>query len=511
MMMNKDYNKELKVLQEISQALVSANTEEALNQVLAILSEKLGMSRGTISLLDQNGELSIEIAQGLTEQQKQRGKYKVGEGVTGKVVESGKTMIIPKISEEKLFLNKTGSRNEESKNMTSFVCVPIKLGNNIMGAFSVDKLFSKDTSFDEDVRLLTIIAGMIAQAIRMSSEFKEEREKLRDENIHLKQELKEKFNITNIVGSSSKMIEVYEQINQVAESNATVLIRGESGTGKELVAHAIHYNSLRADKPFVKVNLAALPETLIESELFGHEKGAFTDAHQGRSGRFEKANSGTIFLDEIGDLSMAMQVKLLRVLQEKEFERVGGNETISANVRIIAATNRNLEKAIQEGKFREDLYYRLNVFSIFLPPLRERKTDIVLLANFFINKYAKENNKDIKRISTPAIDMLMAYHWPGNVRELENVIERSVLLCKDKVIHGYHFPPTLQSSEYQKESIDELSLAEMVNNYEKELIIEGLKRTRGNCSKAAKLLKTTERIFNYKVKQHEIDARKYRQ
>lgn len=508
--MKSNNNKELIVLQEISQALVSVNAEEALNQVLNILSEKLGMTRGTIVLLDANGELTIQVAHGLNEEQKLKGRYKVGEGVTGKVVETGKPMVIPKISEEKLFLNRTGSRDEESKNLTSFVCVPIKMGNIIMGAFSVDKLFSKDTSFDEDLRLLTIISSMIAQAIRMGNEFKEQREKLQSENIHLKQELREKYNITNIIGNSSKMLAVYEQINQVAQSNATVLIRGESGTGKELAAHAIHYNSLRSEKPFVKINLAALPESLIETELFGHEKGAFTDAHQSRIGRFEKANGGTIFLDEIGDLSPAMQVKLLRVLQEKEIERVGGSETIAVNVRIIAATNRDLEKAIIENKFREDLYYRLNVFSIFLPPLRERKTDIVLLANHFINKFAQENAKDIRRISTPAIDMLMAYHWPGNVRELENVIERAVLLCKDKVIHGYHFPPTLQSSEYQKETIDELGLKDLVSNYEKELIIENLKRTRGNCSKAAKLLKTTERIFNYKVKQFDLDPRKYR-
>ncbi|MDC0977667.1 sigma 54-interacting transcriptional regulator [bacterium] len=503
--------KELSVLQEISTALLSINIEDALGQVLDILDKKLGMTKGTITILDQNGELRIQAANGMSEEEISRGKYKVGEGVTGKVVESGEPMVIPKIGEDPLFLNKTKTRNEISKGETSFLCLPIKIGENILGAFSIDKLFKKETSFDEDVRVLTIISSMIGLSLQISEKLKSEREKLKSENQFLKQELTEKYNITNIIGNCSKMHEVYEQISQVAESTATVLIRGSSGTGKELVAHAIHYNSLRKEKPFVKVNLAALPETLIETELFGHEKGAFTNAINEKIGRFEKAHGGTIFLDEIGDLSMAMQVKLLRVLQEKEFERVGGTETIKVNVRIVAATNKNLEEAIKENKFREDLYYRLNVFTIYLPPLSERKSDIMLLANHFIAKYAEENSKDIQRISTPAIDMLMMYHWPGNVRELENVIERAVLLCKDRVIHGYHLPPTLQASSYQKEDIkEELGLKDLVNNYEKELMIETLKKTRGNCSKAAKILKATERIFNYKVKQYKIEPEKYK-
>src|SRR5438270_5259416 len=231
------------------------------------------------------------------------------------------------------------------------------------------------------------------------------------------------------------MRQVYEQVAQVAHTNTTVLVRGESGTGKELIAHAIHYNSPRAQKPFIKVNCAALPETLIESELFGYEKGAFTGAHALKNGRFELAEGGTLFLDEIGDMNLSTQVKLLRVLQEKEFERLGGIETIKVNVRVIAATNKDLEKAIAAGTFREDLYYRLNVYTIFVPPLRERKSDVLLLADHFLEKYAREHGKSIKRISTPAIDMLTSYHWPGNVRELENIIERAVLVCETNVLH----------------------------------------------------------------------------
>ncbi|HMV50597.1 MAG TPA: sigma-54 dependent transcriptional regulator, partial [Blastocatellia bacterium] len=283
----------------------------------------------------------------------------------------------------------------------------------------------------------------------------------------------------------------------------------ESGTGKELVAHAIHYNSPRAAKPFVKVNCAALPESLIEAELFGHEKGAFTGAIARKRGRFELAEGGTLFLDEIGDLSPAMQVKLLRVLQEREFERVGGTETIKVNVRLIAATNVELEQAVQDGRFRSDLYYRLNVFSIYMPPLRERKTDILLLADHFLEKYSRQSGKSIKRISTPAIDMLMSYHWPGNVRELENVIERATLVCDGNVIHGFHMPPTLQTAEGSG-TVTKVSLDQAVGTFEKELILDALKTVRGNRARAARMLDTTERILGYKVKKYDIDCDRFK-
>jgi len=302
---------------------------------------------------------------------------------------------------------------------------------------------------------------------------------------------------------------MYEQVAQVAQTNTTVLIRGESGTGKELIAHAIHYNSLRAKKPFVKVSCAALPDTLIESELFGYEKGAFTGAAGRKKGRFEMAEGGTLFLDEIGDINLSTQVKLLRVLQEREFERVGGTETVKVNVRLIAATNKDMEKAIVDGTFREDLYYRLNVFTIFVPPLRERKADMLLLADHFLEKFSREHGKVIKRISTPAIDMFMSYHWPGNVRELENALERAVLVCDGAVIHGHHLPPSLQTAEASG-TVTRVSLREAVAAFERDLIQDALKTTRGNRAKAARLLDTTERILNYKVRGHGVDPRRFR-
>jgi Nif-specific regulatory protein len=350
---------------------------------------------------------------------------------------------------------------------------------------------------------------MIGQALNVQRMVEEERRRLTDENTHLRQELRERYDFSNIIGTSGPTRQMYEQVAQVAQTNTTVLIRGESGTGKELIAHAIHYNSLRAKKPFVKVSCAALPDTLIESELFGYEKGAFTGANARKKGRFEMAEGGTLFLDEIGDVNPGTQVKLLRVLQEREFERLGGTETVKVNVRLIAATNKDMEKAIADGTFREDLYYRLNVFTIFVPPLRERKADLLLLADHFLEKFSREHGKVIKRISTPAIDMLMAYHWPGNVREMENALERAVLVCDGAVVHGHHLPPSLQTAD-SSGTVTRVSLKDAVAGYERDLILDALKTTRGNRAKAARLLDTTERILNYKVRGYGIDVRRYK-
>jgi Nif-specific regulatory protein len=350
---------------------------------------------------------------------------------------------------------------------------------------------------------------MVGQAVRVHNLVEAERRRLLEENTKLRRELTERYDIRNLVGSSRPMQTVYEQVAQVAPSSTTVMIRGESGTGKELVAHAIHYSSPRAKKPFVKVSCAALPESLVESELFGYEPGAFTDARAQKKGRFELAHGGTIFLDEIGELTPSTQVKLLRVLQEREFERLGGVAPIKVNVRVVAATNKDLEQAVKAGTFREDLYYRLNVYSIYLPPLRERKTDIPLLADHFIDKHAAAHGKDVRRIATSAIDMLMSYHWPGNVRELENCLERAVVVCDAGAIHAHHLPPTLQTAEVSG-TLARQSLKEAVDAYEKDLVQDALKSARGNRAKAARLLHTTERILGYAVRRHHIDPARFR-
>jgi Nif-specific regulatory protein len=378
-----------------------------------------------------------------------------------------------------------------------------------VGAIGIDLRFKADRDYHRTVKFLGVVGSMIAQAVKVHRLIEADRQRLVDENTHLRQELKERYDFSNLVGTSGPMRQVYEQVARVARTNTTVLLRGESGTGKELIAHAIHYNSSRVRKPFVKVSCAALPQDLIESELFGYEKGAFTGAQVAKKGRFEIADGGSLFLDEIGDLNLATQVKLLRVLQEREFERLGSTETVRVNIRLVAATNKDLERAIAAGEFREDLYYRLNVFSIFVPPLRERKPDVLLLADHFLEKFSREHGKHVKRISTPAIDMLMSYHWPGNVRELSNVIERAVVVCDANVIHAHHLPPTLQTAEASDTTI-KLSLEEIISAVEKDALQDALKSTRGSRAKAARLLSTTERIFNYKVRKYQIDWRRFR-
>jgi Nif-specific regulatory protein len=497
--------KEVQLLGDIAKGLAeSLDLQQTLSSILKLLDDYLKLQRGTITLLNPDTEtINIEIAHGLSEKSRKMGIYRMGEGVTGTVVQTGKEIVVPDISKDSRFVHKTGARNFAKRKPTAFFCVPIKLEGKTIGALSVDRQTEATNDFTSHIRLLNIISTMIAQAVKLNNLVESERRQLRDENIRLRQELKKRFNIQNMVGQSNAMQQVYQLIEQVADSNATVLIRGESGTGKDLVAHAIHYNSPRAEKPFIKVNCTALPETLLESELFGHEKGAFTGAIERKIGRFERAHGGTIFLDEIGDFPVNLQVKLLRVIQFKEFERLGGIETIKTNVRIIVATNKNLEQQIKEGIFREDLYYRVNVFPIYLPPLRERKDDIMQLADHFLEKYAAENKKNINRISTPAIEMLTSYHWPGNIRELENCIERAVLLCDDEVIRSEHLPPSLQMIK-KTQQVAGQSLVEIIANKEKELIVDALKKSGGQQRKAAKELGLTERILGYKIKRYGI-------
>jgi len=502
--------RELETLYRISQILaVGTYRKQALADVVDILEKDLGLNRGTITLLAPDGnEIRIEVAHSFPEERRRKVRYRVGEGVTGRVMQTGKAMIVPKVSEEPLFLNRF-ERWNVTKEEISFICVPISIGQEVIGTISVDRPYDKSVSLEEDMRALSIVASMIANDVRTRREEALRRQELEDENLRLRNELEDRFRPENIMGNSSAMRDVYRQIYQVAGSDTTVLIRGESGTGKELVAHAIHYSSRRAEGSFVKVNCAALNENLLESELFGHEKGAFTGAIQSRKGRLEEADGGTLFLDEIGDFAPATQVRLLRVLQDRQFERVGSNRTLTTDARIVTATNRNLETAVEQGLFRQDLYYRINVFPIYLPPLRERKDDILLLADYFVERYSKKMSKDVRRISTPAINMMVAYHWPGNVRELENCIERAVLLSADSVIRAHHLPPTLQTSD-ASDTIGTGSLKDRVNLFERDVIVDALKRSNGNLAAAARDLGSTARILRYKVKELGIDHKKYR-
>ena len=500
----------LACLHEIALALTGTDLKPSLYRVLDILADGMGISRGAITILNPaSREIRIEVSHGLSPTAVKKGRYKAGEGVTGRVIETGQPAVIPRVSREPLFLNRTGETKPDGQE-TSFICVPVIKGDSPVGALSVSLSYDPAYDLDQAEHLLTVVAAMVAQKAAHMEALAWEKELHREESRKLKEKLAGKYSVNNMVGSSNRMREVFQMISQVCRRTATVLIRGESGTGKELAASAIHYSSPRAEKAFIKVNCAALPVNLIESELFGHEKGAFTGAVRQKPGRFELAHKGTIFLDEIGSIGPDTQSRLLRVLQEREFERVGGEKTIRVDVRVIAATNKNLEQAVEDGTFREDLYYRLNVFPIYMPPLRERKPDILLLAEHFLSIYAKENRKEIKRFSTPAIDMLMQYHWPGNVRELENCIERAVLLCESGVIHSYHLPPTLQTGE-ESGTLPNRALGDAVISLEREMIIDALKNTQGNMGKAALLLSTTPRKFAYRAQKLGVSFKDYRQ
>jgi Nif-specific regulatory protein len=502
--------RKLSTLLEASQALTATlDLQQALQRILEILGRHHGALRSTVVLLnEETGEVELEAASGAISSGR-KVRYQIGEGITGKVVQSGKPIVVPRVSQEPAFLHRAAQRPELKEHELTYISVPITVNSRTIGALGIDLRFKPDRDYNRTAKFVGVVASMIAQAVKIHRLIRADRQRLVDENTHLRQELKERYDFSNLIGTSGPMRQVYEQVAQVARTNTTVLLRGESGTGKELIAHAIHYNSSRAKKPFIKVSCAALPHDLIESELFGYERGAFTGAQAMKKGRFELADGGTLFLDEIGELSLSTQVKLLRVLQEREFERLGGTQTLRANIRLVAATNKDLEHAIAAGEFRDDLYYRLNVFSIFVPPLRERKPDILLLADHFVEKFSREHGKKVKRIATPAIDMLASYHWPGNVRELSNAIERAVVLCDGQVIHAHHLPPTLQTAEASGTG-QTSSLRDSLEAFEKDALLDALKSARGNRAKASRLLSTTERIFNYRVRKYGIDWRRFK-
>lgn len=422
---------ELEALHRITQLIsTAANLESTLTSILQVLSDSMKMERATLLLLDEvTQQLVIRASCGLSKAEEVRGVYKPDEGVCGVIFRSRSPFVVPDIHSEPLFLNRTGARPNFSKKRMSFLGVPVLVENKPAGVLSVDRLFGDEVSFEEDIRFLTVLATLVSQFITLGKEIRRKEARLEEENRSLKAKLHCKHGGHYIIGHSKPMQEVFSIIEKIASSNATALLLGESGTGKELVARAIHESGSRKVKPFITVNCAALPENLLESELFGHEKGAFTGAHATKPGRFELAADGTIFLDEIGEMPLTLQAKMLRVLQEKQFERIGGTKTFNVDVRIISATNVGLEEAVAEGNFRADLFYRLNVVPIVLPPLRDRKDDIPLLFTYFLKKSNERNNTDIK-LTSELLDFLMGYAWPGNVREMQNMVERMVILAE---------------------------------------------------------------------------------
>ncbi len=459
---------ELRALHEIARVLSRpSDLKDQLQETLDVLSTRLGMERGMISILDlQTGEAWLDVARGVDVETGQI-SYRPGEGITGKVAQTGRPLAIANLGKETHFLDRTGARKSLNRAELAFLCVPIFYQGRCVGILSADKLAPQVEEIGEEVSTLSAVAELLGKVVHFRA--------VEEENRRLRRMLAEaRRPTTNIIGRSKVIQEVLRLIDQVADTNTTTLIAGETGTGKELVAKAIHDNSRRRNGPLVQVNCAAMPDTLLESELFGHEKGAFTGAITRRRGRFEEAQGGTIFLDEVGELSPIAQAKLLRVVQEREFQPLGSSRIVKVDVRVVTASNKDLDLEISQGAFRQDLFYRLNVFPIFLPPLRERGPDILLLADYFVLKYAREFGKDIKRITTSAIDMLMSYHWPGNVRELENCIERAVLLSHDNAIDSWHLPPTLQMKPEGMQNVSRGKLEALTSAFERELITDAL-------------------------------------
>lgn len=515
----------IQALSEICQLIVEAvHLDTALSRVFQVLHDTLRMERGTLVLLDPlRQRLEIKASYGLTIEEEQRGIYGLSEGICGQIFQSGSPCIVPDINSEPLFLNRTGARTTITKDKLSFIGVPVLTAQKPVGVLTVDRLFGPEISFKEDVSFLNILATLISQFIALHQAIRHKEKRLLEENRSLKAELHGRFNRHYIIGQSRPMQEVFATIEKVAPSKATALLLGESGTGKELVARAIHEASPRRDNNFVKINCAALPENLLESELFGHEKGAFTGATSSRAGRFELADGGTIFLDEIGELPLSLQAKLLRVLQEHQFERLGGTRTLDVDVRIIAATNVNLGDAVADGTFRNDLYYRLNVLPFHLPPLRERKSDIPILLNHFLRASNERNGMEVE-LSPEVFEFLMNYNWPGNVRELQNLVERLVILTDKNIICQSDLPeemlralPHDTQTEFSSQRIqpppqnsslsdsDKHSTHHSLEDLERAEIQAALMRNGWVQARAARELGLTQRQIGYRIKKFNLD------
>jgi Nif-specific regulatory protein len=486
---------------EVGRELAAAGALEArLGAALRVLERRLGAGRSVVYATGAEAR-SIEVAasHGL-DPDAFCARYSAG--AAGRVAATAQPVVVPVLRHDPMALSEISDVTRWTDTGWNLVAVPVTGRGRCIGVLCAYFRHRDPGGFSERLGVLDVVAGLIGKAMRGDQEAANDTPPLAQVAGAATQ-----FEYANMIGESAVMRQIYEQVSQVARTNATALLRGESGTGKELVARAIHQNSPRASQPFIKVNCAALPESLFESELFGHERGAFTGAHARKKGRFELAQGGTLFLDEIGELPLTTQAKLLRVLQFREFERLGGTETLRPDVRIVAATNVDIERAVANGAFREDLYYRINIFTITLPSLRDRPADIPALAEYFMRKFTAEHSRKIGRISSAAMELLSRQQFPGNVRELENVIERAVVVCKGSVIQESDLPETFRAAAAGKEK---LTLLEAVERLERQLIEGALEAEGGSMVAAARALGTTERVIRYKIRKLAIVLDRFR-
>ncbi len=510
---------QFEALYAVSQVLSrSLDYRDTLREVLSILDDVAGLTHGMVSVIDaDSGALMIEAVRGRSQEEFAPVRYQPGEGVLGLVLEKNRTVTLANIGSDARFLNRLGLYDPD----LPFIAVPIKVAGSLRGVLAVqpgEPISGKTELLLEDrARFVEMVANLIGSSVDLALRVAEEKNSLLEERDLLRRTVRHQFGFDNIVGRSTAMRRIFDQVRLVAKWNTTVLIRGETGTGKELIANAIHYNSPRARGAYIKLNCAALPENLLESELFGHEKGAFTGAVGARKGRFEQADGGTLFLDEIGDISPAFQAKLLRVLQEGEFERVGGSRSLKVDVRIIAATHRDLERAVEAGEFREDLFYRLSVMPLYLPPLRERLEDIPEIARHLLGKIGKMQERKLT-LQDGALRRLAHHNWPGNVRELENCLERAAILAEEGVIDpdlirfakskvgaGGTAPAAAPAAPTGITPAAEVAAAEPLD--ERGRVIAALEQAGWVQARAARLLGLTPRQIAYRIQTLNIEVK----
>lgn len=504
----------------------SLSPEVVLREMLHLLSELLGLNRGRVVLRDEGSETArIHYAYGMTRQEMARGVYQPGDGVTGRVLATGQLTIVQDIDQEPRFLLRTVRREDLPSGPVSFIAMPIKIDRQTVGVMACHRIRSRMRTLSDDLTVLRILSTLAGQLLQLQQSLLAKTKVLEQRNEILTKALQAEATRYGIVGTAPSLLKAISELERVSDATASVLLMGESGTGKELFARALHLASPRRDKPFIKINCAAIPDTLFESELFGHERGAFTGAATARAGWFEQANAGSIFLDEIGEMPLAMQTKLLRTLQEGTITRLGGKKEIAIDVRLVAATNRDLAHEVEVGAFRQDLYYRLNVIPIHLPSLAERREDIPALVLHFLNHINQAHQRNVN-LSQDALDLLQQQEWPGNIRELSNLIERAILLAERPILDardiarflpdkrkssGMAQPLPPQHQETAMRPMDSASWAQDVAStavavrpyapaasHSAAQLTAALTKSAGNKSRAAQLLGLTPRQFSYR-------------